>query len=84
MPCVSALYVCLICVPYMCALYVKVAELFGSQTFRVFTSRDVVGVEIGGAVKNVIAIAAGIFFFVFLLFCGSLLVHLLAYVCMCV
>ena len=24
-----------------------------------FTSRDVVGVEIGGAVKNVIAIAAG-------------------------
>jgi hypothetical protein len=37
----------------------QVAELFGSQTFRVFTSRDVVGVEIGGAVKNVIAIAAG-------------------------
>ena len=60
MPCVSALYVCLICVPYMCALYVKVAELFGSQTFRVFTSRDVVGVEIGGAVKNVIAIACGV------------------------
>ncbi len=37
----------------------QVAELFGCETFRVFTSRDVVGVEIGGAVKNVIAIAAG-------------------------
>jgi glycerol-3-phosphate dehydrogenase (NAD(P)+) len=29
-------------------------------TFRVYTSRDVVGCEIGGAVKNVIAIAAGV------------------------
>lgn len=29
-------------------------------TFRVYTSRDVVGVELGGAVKNVIAIGAGI------------------------
>ena len=37
----------------------QIAELFGCETFRVFTSRDVVGVEIGGAVKNVIAIAAG-------------------------
>jgi len=37
----------------------QVAELFGCESFRVFTSRDVVGVEIGGAVKNVIAIAAG-------------------------
>ena len=30
------------------------------QTFRVYTSTDVVGCEIGGAVKNVIAIAAGV------------------------
>jgi len=37
----------------------QVAELFGTEVFRVFTSKDVVGVEIGGAVKNVIAIAAG-------------------------
>lgn len=29
-------------------------------TFRVYTSRDVIGVELGGAVKNVIAIGAGI------------------------
>jgi glycerol-3-phosphate dehydrogenase (NAD(P)+) len=31
-----------------------------SPTFRAYTSDDVVGVEIGGAVKNVLAIAAGI------------------------
>jgi len=37
----------------------EVAELFSGPTFRVFTSRDVIGVEIGGAVKNVVAIAAG-------------------------
>ena len=30
------------------------------QTFRVYTSTDVVGCEIGGAVKNVVAIAAGV------------------------
>lgn len=32
---------------------------FHSQRFRVYTSTDVVGVELGGALKNVIAIAAG-------------------------
>jgi len=31
-----------------------------SQTLRIYTSSDVVGVELGGAVKNVIAIAAGV------------------------
>jgi len=31
-----------------------------SGTFRAYTSSDVIGVEIGGAVKNVLAIAAGI------------------------
>lgn len=35
------------------------AELLSDQSFRVFTSRDVVGIEVGGAVKNVIALAAG-------------------------
>lgn len=35
------------------------AELLSDDNFRVFTSRDVIGVEIGGAVKNVIALAAG-------------------------
>ncbi|MFP4057335.1 MAG: NAD(P)H-dependent glycerol-3-phosphate dehydrogenase [Candidatus Brocadiia bacterium] len=37
-----------------------VQEAFMSQRFRVYTNTDVVGVELGGAVKNVIAIAAGI------------------------
>jgi glycerol-3-phosphate dehydrogenase (NAD+) len=35
------------------------AELMSGEDFAVFTSRDVIGVEVGGAVKNVIAIAAG-------------------------
>src|SRR5947208_3543152 len=34
--------------------------LFMAPTFRVYTNPDVVGVELGGAMKNVIAIAAGI------------------------
>ncbi len=35
-------------------------EAFNNMTFRVYTATDVIGVEIGGAMKNVIAIAAGI------------------------
>jgi glycerol-3-phosphate dehydrogenase (NAD(P)+) len=37
-----------------------VQQVFTGQTFRVYTSTDVTGVEIGGAVKNVIAVAAGL------------------------
>ncbi|AZB43352.1 NAD(P)H-dependent glycerol-3-phosphate dehydrogenase [Bacillus sp. FJAT-42376] len=37
-----------------------VQELFMNQQFRVYTNPDLVGVEIGGALKNVIALAAGI------------------------
>lgn len=37
-----------------------VQQEFSSQTLRIYTSSDVVGVELGGAVKNVIAIAAGV------------------------
>ncbi len=33
---------------------------FSDPAFRVYTSSDVVGVELGGALKNVIAIAAGV------------------------
>ena len=38
----------------------KYAKLLTNDHFRAYTSSDVVGVEIGGAVKNIIAIAAGI------------------------
>jgi glycerol-3-phosphate dehydrogenase (NAD(P)+) len=37
-----------------------VQQVFATPYFRVYTSEDVVGVELGGAVKNVIAIASGI------------------------
>jgi glycerol-3-phosphate dehydrogenase (NAD(P)+) len=40
-------------------LALKVQLAFQGGTFRTYTSGDVVGVEIGGAVKNVIAIACG-------------------------
>ncbi len=39
---------------------VLVQKALMSATFRIYTSNDVVGVELGGAVKNIIAIAAGI------------------------
>lgn len=37
----------------------QVQALFTTEQFRVYTSSDVVGVELGGALKNVIAIACG-------------------------
>ena len=37
-----------------------VQQAFNGGTFRVYTSNDVTGVQIGGALKNVIAIAVGI------------------------
>ncbi|MBN2507591.1 MAG: NAD(P)-dependent glycerol-3-phosphate dehydrogenase [Verrucomicrobia bacterium] len=37
-----------------------VQELFHRPTFRVYTSPDPTGVELGGALKNIMAIAAGI------------------------
>ena len=37
----------------------QVQKAFATSFFRVYTSEDVVGVELGGAVKNIIAIAAG-------------------------
>ena len=38
----------------------KVQDIFGTDKMKVFTSTDLMGVEIGGALKNVIAIATGI------------------------
>ncbi|HSF19848.1 MAG TPA: NAD(P)H-dependent glycerol-3-phosphate dehydrogenase [Vicinamibacteria bacterium] len=37
-----------------------VQSSFSTASFRIYTSGDVVGVELGGAVKNVIALAAGV------------------------
>jgi len=39
---------------------IMLQNLFSNSWFRVYRSDDLIGVEIGGAVKNVIAIAAGI------------------------
>ncbi len=38
----------------------KIQSIFMNETFRVYTSPDMLGIEIGGALKNVIALAAGI------------------------
>jgi len=38
----------------------KVQEALMCQNFRIYRNNDVVGVELGGALKNIIAIAAGI------------------------
>lgn len=38
----------------------KVQDLFMSKYFRVYTNDDLIGVEIGGAVKNIIALTCGI------------------------
>jgi glycerol-3-phosphate dehydrogenase (NAD(P)+) len=37
-----------------------VQQEFGDSSFRVYTNSDVIGVELGGALKNIVAIAAGI------------------------
>lgn len=42
------------------ALAQQIAAAFHGKNYRVYTSDDIVGVELGGAVKNVLAIAAGI------------------------
>jgi len=38
----------------------KIQKLFMTSYFRVYASQDVIGVELGGSLKNIIALAAGI------------------------
>lgn len=38
----------------------KIQEVFNSNSFRIYTNTDVVGVELGGSIKNIIAIACGV------------------------
>lgn len=38
----------------------RVQELLMNPSFRIYVNRDVIGVELGGALKNVIALSAGI------------------------
>jgi glycerol-3-phosphate dehydrogenase (NAD(P)+) len=42
------------------ALASRVQQRINSESFRVYTSPDLVGVELGGALKNIIAVAAGV------------------------
>ena len=42
------------------ALVRTVQQEFSDSSFRVYTNSDVIGVELGGALKNIVAIAAGI------------------------
>jgi glycerol-3-phosphate dehydrogenase (NAD(P)+) len=42
------------------ALAVRIRDILATPFFRIYTSNDVIGVELGGALKNIIAIGAGI------------------------
>jgi glycerol-3-phosphate dehydrogenase (NAD(P)+) len=39
---------------------IALARSLSAETFRAYTSTDIVGVEVGGAVKNVLAVGAGL------------------------
>ncbi len=46
------------CTDFECAEYIQ--DIYMSQRFRVYITDDIIGLELGGSLKNVIALAAGI------------------------
>jgi glycerol-3-phosphate dehydrogenase (NAD(P)+) len=50
----------IVCASLSESLAKTVQTAFNSEAFRVYTNQDVVGVEFGGALKNIMAIAAGV------------------------
>lgn len=48
-----------VCSSYDSQVMLKIHELFSTTTFRVYPNPDINGVELGGALKNIIAIACG-------------------------
>lgn len=42
------------------AVATEIQKIFSTEVFRVYTHNDIIGVELGGAMKNVIALAAGV------------------------
>ncbi len=50
----------LVAASFDAALAKETQDIFTTPDFRVYTSSDLIGVELGGALKNIIAIAAGI------------------------
>ena len=42
------------------AIATEVQKIFSTERFRVYAHNDIIGVELGGAMKNVIALAAGV------------------------
>lgn len=64
-PCIAAEVICELPTSVVCAaadgyLRRKVSAIFQTDTFRVYPNSDSKGVAFGGAVKNVMAIAAGL------------------------
>jgi len=51
---------CVVSAAHNKELTLYLQNIFMNPSFRVYTSPDMIGVEIGGALKNVIALAAGI------------------------
>lgn len=51
---------CIACAGDTMELAETIQKVFSNDFFRVYTNTDLIGVEVGGAVKNVIALASGI------------------------